>query len=49
MTCTHLLGTLPCDNPNPHKGEGKGCTHSAAWAEQQPRDEETVKPKRGAS
>lgn len=26
--CDHYLGTLPCDNPNPHKGAGLGCTHT---------------------
>lgn len=26
--CTHKLGNLPCDNKEPHKGNGKGCTHT---------------------
>lgn len=29
--CTHLLGTLACDNHAEHKGDGLGCTHTAAW------------------
>jgi hypothetical protein len=32
VVCTHLLGTLPCTNDEPHKGEGLGCTHdSGSW------------------
>lgn len=27
--CTHYLGNLPCDNDQPHKGKGQGCTHDA--------------------
>lgn len=27
--CDHKLGALPCDNPEPHTGEGRGCTHTA--------------------
>lgn len=27
--CTHMLGNLPCVNPAPHKGAGKGCIHIA--------------------
>ena len=30
--CTHTLGGLPCDNADEHPGDGKGCTHSSAWA-----------------
>lgn len=30
-TCLHFLGTLACDNDQPHTGDGKGCTHTAAW------------------
>ena len=30
--CTHVLGTLPCDNDQPHPGAGKGCTHRSSWA-----------------
>jgi hypothetical protein len=25
--CTHMLGSLPCVNPAPHKGGGRGCIH----------------------
>lgn len=28
VMCDHMLGSLPCDNPNEHKGGGKGCTHT---------------------
>jgi len=28
MTCPHMLGALPCDNAEPHEGEGRGCTHT---------------------
>jgi len=28
MTCPHMLGSLPCDNDQPHEGEGRGCTHT---------------------
>lgn len=31
-TCTHMLGALPCANPAPHTGGGKGCVHHATWA-----------------
>jgi hypothetical protein len=33
--CTHELGGpggLPCDNPNRHPGDGKGCTHTGTSA-----------------
>lgn len=26
-TCSWTLGRLPCTNQEPHKGDGKGCTH----------------------
>lgn len=29
MTCDHHLGELPCDNPETHDGEGRGCTHTS--------------------
>lgn len=25
--CGHMLGTLPCVNGKPHKGNGAGCVH----------------------
>jgi hypothetical protein len=32
--CSHRLSDNPtgplCDNPDPHKGDGKGCTHTAS-------------------
>lgn len=30
--CTHELGTLPCVNPNPHPGDGRGCIHVSTSA-----------------
>lgn len=27
MTCSHLLGPLPCVNTHPHPGNGHGCIH----------------------
>lgn len=25
--CSHELGGLPCVNPAPHPGQGRGCVH----------------------
>ena len=25
--CTHRLSGLPCVNPAPHRGDGRGCVH----------------------
>jgi len=27
MGCAHELGGLPCVNPDPHSGRGRGCVH----------------------
>ncbi|MGE9809535.1 MULTISPECIES: hypothetical protein [Actinomycetes] len=27
VDCSHKLGTLPCMNHKPHKGDGRGCIH----------------------
>lgn len=32
LACTHVMGGLPCDNPQPHKGGGLGCTHTGRAA-----------------
>lgn len=28
--CEHVLGALPCDNPEAHEGGGRGCTHTSS-------------------
>ncbi len=25
--CRHVIGGLPCVNPRPHAGRGRGCVH----------------------